>query len=250
MEELNGKIALVTGGGSGIGEGICHGFAEAGASVAVVDRNGDAAARVANEISDHGVRTTAVPFDVTAVEAIDEMLAAVEAEIGQLNVLVNNAGVAKYQEFLDVAPADWDWIHGVNARGAFFMMQRVAARMVRTSSGGSIINITSVAADIPWQPNPAYGPSKAALKHATKFAATALGEHGIRVNNLCPGPTETPLTAQFYDDELRERFLKLLPLSRLGKPEDLANAAVFLASDRSGFTTGSTVYVEGGRLVR
>lgn len=146
---------------------------------------------------------------------------------------------------IKVVPGDT----GNDVKGAFFMMQHVAARMVRAGKGGSIINVTSVAAEIPWQPNSAYGPSKAALKHATKFAASELGEHQIRVNNLCPGPTETPLTAPLYDDELRARFLKLMPLGRLGQPRDLANAAVFLASDRSAFTTGSTVYVEGGRLV-
>ena len=252
-KDLEGKVAIVTGGGSGIGAAICREFAIQGAAVAVVDRTADAAASVAQELSNAGAQAVAVEFDVTSsVEAMDAMVADVASKIGDVTVLVNCAGIGGGRPtFLEASMEVWDTVHAINFRGAFFMMQRVAQHMVGHGRGGSIINVTSAAGEVPWLKNAIYGPNKAGLKMATGYAATDLGEYGIRVNNLCPGPTETPLTAEGYADPvLRHELLSRTPLGRLGKPEDLAYGAVFLASDRSSYTTGSSLYVEGGRLVR
>jgi NAD(P)-dependent dehydrogenase (short-subunit alcohol dehydrogenase family) len=249
--ELAGKVAIVTGGGSGIGKAISKSFVKAGAMVAVVDRDLNSANDVAAALTNEGGRATGIEFDVTAVERIDAMLDQVVTEFDRIDVLVNNAGVGFHVPFREVTPDIWDRIHSVNARGAFFVMQCVAERMVAQGDGGSIINVTSVVADRPWLNNAAYGPSKAALRIATGYAANELGQFGIRVNNLCPGPTDTPLTAaEYHDPEFRPRLLADIPLGRIGQPEDLAKAAVFLAGAQSSFTTGSTLYVDGGRLAR
>jgi NAD(P)-dependent dehydrogenase (short-subunit alcohol dehydrogenase family) len=247
---LRGRTALVTGGGSGIGEAICTHFAAAGAAVAVLDRNGDAAARVSDQLARSGARTCAVTLDIAQIDRIDAALDEVEAALGVPDVVVNNAGVGVHAGFLDVTPELWDETHSINARGTFFMTQRTAARLVAQGRPGSIINVTSVVAERVWLASTAYAASKSAVRTFTEYAAAELGPKGIRVNALCPGPTDTPLSAPRYQDPgYRAGLVAVVPLRRIGTVDDLAKAAVFLAGDESAFTTGSTVYVDGGRRI-
>jgi glucose 1-dehydrogenase len=247
---LEGRVAIVTGGGSGIGEAIAERFAREGARVAVVDRDADAAIRVAERIAADGGVAEAIVLDIADLAAHDPALDEVEVRLGTPRILVNNAGVGGHSDLLDVTPELWDRVHGINARGTFFLLQRTAARMVAAREGGSIVNVTSVVAERVWLPSTTYAASKAVVRTVTEYAAAELGRHGIRVNNLCPGPTDTPLSAPRYlDPEYRQSILDVLPVGRIGTPDDMANAALFLASDASAFTTGSTLFVEGGRRV-
>ncbi|MBN9173602.1 MAG: SDR family oxidoreductase [Microbacterium sp.] len=243
---MAGTVCLVTGGGQGIGQAIAARLHAEGARVAIADRDleraRDAAAALDGAI--------AVELDVADLDAHASALDEVERRLGVVGVLVNNAGVGPHSALLDVTPDLWDTVHSVNLRGAFFLLQAVARRMVAHGIAGSIVNVTSVVADRVWMPSTAYAASKRALATVTEYAAAELGPHGIRVNNLCPGPTDTPLSAPRYQDPaFREAMVARLPLGRVGTPGDLAEAALFLASDSSAFTTGSTLYVEGGRRV-
>jgi NAD(P)-dependent dehydrogenase (short-subunit alcohol dehydrogenase family) len=247
---LEGRVCIVTGAGRGIGEAVAARLHGEGAAIAVIDRDGDAAAQVARELDPTGETTIGIPLDVTDIAAHDAALDLIESRVGVIRGLVNNAGVGPHAAFLDVTPELWDQVHAVNLRGAFFLAQSVARRMVTSGLPGSIVNITSVVADTVWMPSTAYAASKAALATVTEYGAAELGRHGIRVNNLAPGPTDTPLSAPRYEEpSFRADLLARLPLGRVGRPEDLAEAALFLISDASAFTTGSTLYVDGGRRV-
>jgi 3-oxoacyl-[acyl-carrier protein] reductase len=225
-------------------------FHAEGALVAVVDRDGDAAAQVARGLDPQGQTAVAVTLDVADIGAHDAALDQIESRLGAIRGLVNNAGVGPHAAFLDVTADLWDQVHAVNLRGAFFLAQSVARRMVESRVPGSIVNVTSVVADRVWMPSTAYAASKAALAAVTAYGAAELGRHGIRMNSLAPGPTDTPLSAPRYrDPSFRAELLARLPLGRVGSPEDLAQAALFLMSDASAFTTGSTIYVDGGRRV-
>lgn len=247
---LAGRVAAVTGGASGIGAGIVAGFAAEGASVAILDRDVAAGRACAGALQAAGFNVAAFDFDVARIEDHGAVLGQIEAELGPLRVLVNNAGIGPHADFLEVTPEAWDALHAVNSRGAFFLMQAAARRMISHGHGGSIINVTSVVVERIWLENTAYAAHKAALAKASEYAARELGPYGIRVNVLAPGPTDTPLSAPRYrDPEYRERLLQVIPLRRIGTPDDLARAAVFLASDASSFTTGQTIHVDGGRRV-
>lgn len=249
-QALAGKTAIVTGGARGIGAAICEHFVSAGAKVAILDRDGAAAEAHARQLQADGGRAAAFELDISRVDQHAVALDVLEAELGSVEILVNNAGIGEHQAFLEVTPDLWDRTHQINARGTFFLMQECARRMIAAGISGSIINVTSVVVDRVWLLNSAYAASKAAVRSATEYAAAELGPHGIRVNNLCPGPTDTPLSAPRYQDPaFRESLLEVVPLKRIGTPDDLAHAAVFLASNASSFTTGSTLYVEGGRRV-
>lgn len=247
---LEGRVAVVTGGGRGIGAAICERYAQEGGKVAVLDRDLDVAVARADALTAAGHSARPVELDISRLDRHDAALDEIESALGPIDVLVNNAGIGEHEAFLKVTPDLWDRTHAVNARGTFFLMQNVASRMVSSGRRGSIINVTSVVVDRVWLQNTAYAASKAAVKSATEYAASELGPYGVRVNNLCPGPTDTPLSAPRYQDEqFRDSLLEVVPLKRIGTPEDLAQAALFLASDESAFTTGSTIYVDGGRRV-
>lgn len=247
LGRLEDRVCLVTGGGQGIGRAIAELFHAEGAAVAIADRDIERARETAGAL---GAGAMAVGLDVSVVGSHAAALDAVERELGVASVLVNNAGVGPHAALLDVTPELWDQVHTVNLRGAFFLLQAAARRMVEHGTAGSIINVTSVVADRVWMPSTAYAASKRGLSAVTEYAAAELGPHGIRVNNLAPGPTDTPLSAPRYQDPaFREAMVARLPLGRVGTPRDLAEAALFLASDASAFTTGSTLYVEGGRRV-
>lgn len=246
---LQDKVALVTGSGSGFGEGIARRFVAGGAKVAVLDRDGDAAARVAKEL---GGNAMALAADITVKEEVDAALAATLAEFGRVDVLVNNAGVGhKPQSAELVDPDEFERVIGVNIRGVYLMTRAVLPHMKQNGSG-VIVNIASTGANRP-RPNLAwYNATKGWVVSATKALAIELAPFNIRVVALNPVAGETPLLKTFMGEdteEIRKKFRDSIPLGRLLKPEDLAEAAAFVASAQASMITGVALDVDGGRSI-
>ncbi len=246
---LQDKVALVTGSGSGFGEGIARRFVAGGAKVAVLDRDGNAAARVAKEL---GGNALALAADITVKEEVDAALAATLAEFGRVDVLVNNAGVGhKPQSAELVDPDEFERVIGVNIRGVYLMTRAVLPHMKQNRSG-VIVNIASTGANRP-RPNLAwYNATKGWVVSATKALAIELAPFNIRVVALNPVAGETPLLKTFMGEdteEIRKKFRDSIPLGRLLKPEDLAEAAAFVASPQAAMITGVALDVDGGRSI-
>ncbi len=244
----DGKVALVTGAGMGIGRGIALGLAEAGANVAIQDINREAAESVAAEVRSFGRRAVAIASDAREDAAIDEMLVRTHEELGGLDILVNNAGIYPFANIFDMPVEQWDSVIELNVRTVFVATQK-AGRMMAASGGGSIINLASVQGFRPGAPGIAhYDTSKAAVIMLTKAAALEFAGHGIRVNAIAPGVIETPGTQgilQVSGDQMRAHT----PIGRLGTPQDIGDLAVFLASPAASFITGETVVADGGYLL-
>jgi NAD(P)-dependent dehydrogenase (short-subunit alcohol dehydrogenase family) len=261
MPILQNKIVLVTGAGSGIGRATALAMAEAGAAVAAADIDLAAAQQTAEQIASNTRRTLAIEADCGDVASIDAMVARTVAELGRLDVIVNNAGVTRYAYIMDLTEADWDRIHRVNAKGVFFCLQRAAREMIRQhqadGSGGRIINIASISGrGYPGASNAAYAASKGAVISLTWMAAQQLGRHNINVNAICPGVTRTELGARNAVERAAERGITVaelqaeqeaaIPIRRANTPEDIAAMAVFLASPGTRNITGQAYNVDGG----
>jgi NAD(P)-dependent dehydrogenase (short-subunit alcohol dehydrogenase family) len=248
---LEGRIALVTGGSRNIGRAIAVSLGRAGAHVAVNYRAAPDQARSAvAEIEGAGSRALAVQSDVVDPDAVARMVDHVEAELGPISILVNNAGVARRTPFLDMTVEEWDWMLNTNLRGYFLVGQAVARRMVAGRRPGAIINIGSRSARIA-KPNLAhYEASKAGVTMLTRAMALALAPYGIRVNQVDPGFIATDLNRSEVENpqRLAER-LRRVPLGRVGAPEEVAGLVLFLASDDAGLMTGASVAVDGGSTV-
>src|ERR1700760_321152 len=244
MSVLQDKIVLGTGAGAGIGRATAVAMAEVGANVAAADIDFAAAQRTANEAAGNARRAIAIEADCGDVASINAMVARTVAELGRLDVIVNNAGVTRYAEIMDLTEADWDRIHRVNAKGVFFCLQRAAREMIaqhqRDGSGGRIINIASISGrGYSGASNAAYAASKGAVIALTKTAAQQLGRYNINVNSVCPGVTRTALSdanlhirAQQEGvtvEEMERRRAAVIPLRRANDPEDIAAMVVFLA---------------------
>lgn len=245
---LAGKAALVTGGGRGLGRGIALALAQAGADVAVASRTQAQVEEVAAEIRELGRRALAVVADVAELADVRRMVDETTSEFGRLDVLVNAAGVNQRTPSLEVTPELWDTILGVNLRGTFFACQ-AAARVMMAQGGGSIINIASLLSAVGIPTLAPYAASKAGVVGLTRVLAAEWGPHGIRVNCIGPGYFRTEMTKRLFSDpEWFSRLKRQVPLGRGGLPEDLAGAAVFLASDASRYVTGHVLFVDGGYL--
>jgi len=240
--ELAGRVAFVTGGTRGIGEAIVRRFMDAGAQVATMARSVDEAA--AKEAPGQPLL---LKGDVAVKADVDRAVARVLDRFGTIDILVNCAGVVGRMPALEATEADWDRIHGANARGVFFVCQAVAPAM-RKAGRGRIVNITSIGATLALKNRSVYCASKAAVLQLTRCLALEWGPYGITVNAVSPGITETPMTRGYLeaDPVRRQTMIDKFPLKRLGKPDDLAGAVLFLASDLAGYVTGQTVYVDGG----
>ena len=256
MPILQDKVALVTGAGAGIGRAIALAMAEAGATVAAADIDPAAAQRTVDQAASNTRRALAVEVDCAEVAQIDAMVARTVAELGRLDIIVNNAGVTRYSYIMDLTEADWDRIHRVNAKGVFFCLQRAAREMIQ-QGGGRIINIASIAGrGYPGTSNAAYAASKGAVIALTKTAAQQLARHNINVNAICPGVTRTELGARNAQTRAAERGITVaqlqaeqeagIPLGRANMPEDIAAMAVFLASPGARNITGQAYNVDGG----
>ena len=256
MTILQDKVALVTGAGAGIGRAIALAMAEAGANVAAADIDLAAAHQTAAGAAGSNRRAIAIEADCGDVASIDRMVAQTVAELGRLDIIVNNAGVTRYATIMDLTEADWDRIHRVNAKGVFFCLQRAAREMIKTG-GGRIINIASIAGrGHPGASNAAYAASKGAVIALTGKAAYELGPHNITVNAICPGFTRTELGTRnsitraaargISVEELQAEQEAAIPIRRANTPEDIAAMAVFLASLGARNITGQSYNVDGG----
>jgi len=250
---LAGKIAIVTGAGSGFGEGIALRFAREGASVAVVDLNTDGATRVAQEIAKAGGKAVALAADVANAADTARMVAQTLAEFGRLDIVVNNAGVSHVNgPMLAVDEATFDRVFAVNVKSIYLAAQACVPVFRRQGGGGVILNTASTAGLRPRPGLTWYNGSKGAAITLTKSMAVELAPEKIRVNCLCPVAGETPLLATFMGQdtpEKRAQFKASIPLGRLSTPTDIANAALYLCSDEAEFITGVAFEVDGGRCI-
>ncbi|MFN8556896.1 MAG: SDR family oxidoreductase [Dehalococcoidia bacterium] len=248
---LSGKRALVTGAGGGIGgAGACRMAAE-GALVVCADIDEAAAGATAAAITAAGGRAMGVRLDVADRASVDAAVERTVAEFGGIDVLFYSAGVSTAAHFLDTTVTDWERVLAVNLTGMFHTGQAAARHMVAQGAGGSIVNVTSQLAEVGLPERTPYLASKGGARSLTMGMALDLAAHGIRVNAIAPGPTLTNMTrARYQDEDARRLTLQRIPLGRLGEPDDLAGAVVYLASDESAWVTGSTIVVDGGYLAR
>lgn len=239
---LAGKTAHVTGAGAGIGRAIAMRFAREGACVLVTDIDGDAAGRTADIIRSAGGVALEHAADVRDTDAITAALDAVEAAYGGIDIQVSNAATKARQPFLDMTPAFWREVLEINLTGVFLVGQSAARRMVRNGRGGRIINVASNSGIFGGRGRAAYGASKAGIINLTQTMAIELAEHQILVNAVGPGPTQTDDPPQPLMPSVAAR----MPLKRFGQPEEIAAAALFLASDDCSFVTGQVLMADGG----
>lgn len=247
---LEGKVAIITGSGRGIGRSCAKLFAAEGASVVIADVYDEGGNAVVAEIGADGGKAVFVYSDISDAEQATALVRAAVDTYGGLDVCVNCAGVIPIEgsDVLETDKTEWDRVIGINLTGAFMVCQAAAREMARNESG-SIINIASVAAVMAIGNQAAYVASKAGVNGLTKAMAVGLAHRGVRVNAIGPGSIETDMAAVVVsDEESLARVMSRTPLHRMGQPEDIAGAALFLASDDSSYITGQTIYVEGGRM--
>ena len=257
---LEGKIALVTGAGRGMGRATALALAADGADVAVTDIMADNVEETATDVQAAGRNSVAIAADIGDGDSIDRVIADTVSALGRVDILVNNAGVTRFLDIMDITEADWDRIHRVNARGAFFVMQKTARQMIEQGSGGRIVNIASIAGKgYSGTSNAAYAASKGAVIAMTLIAAHQLARHDINVNAICPGSTITAMAAATMEQRAAERGISVadlqaqratnIPIGRANDPEDIAAMAAFLASPGARNITGQTINVDGGLVM-
>lgn len=246
---LHGRVAIVTGAAQGIGAACAQRLSRDGAAVALWDIADARCAELAASLSAGGTRAIALHCNVSLRADVDAALAATLATFGRVDALVNNAGIFKASEFLDITEADWDAVLDVNLKGSFLVGQAVARAMVASGGGGAIVNMSSVNGAMAIPSIASYNASKGGIDQLTRVMSLALADHGIRVNAVGPGTIATDLAraAVLGSDEARARILARTPLRRLGEPEEIADVVAFLLSDAASYVTGEIVYVDGGR---
>jgi 2-keto-3-deoxy-L-fuconate dehydrogenase len=258
MFRLDKKIALVTGAGSGIGQEIATLFAEQGATVLVADIRFDAAEAVAMEILAQEGNAEALRLDVTDEKQVQNVFAQVGQKYGRLDILVNNAGIGHVGNILETSLEDWERVMAVNARGVFLCSKYAVTQMLaQKPQGGVLVNIASVAGMIAVDRRFSYGASKGAVISITRSIAMDFVGQGIRANAICPGTVHTPFVEGFLErnfadrkDEERQRLHARQPVGRMGRPDEIAHAALYLASDEASFVTGSALVIDGGWTAR
>lgn len=251
---LDDKVAIVTGAGQGLGKAIAKTLAESGARVTVNDINPDRAERVVEEINHGGGQAIAVTADVSNKFQCVNLVETTRQEWGRLDILVNNAGIEPVSSILTMDEWDWDRCLDVNLKGIFFMSQLCGRVMAEENNrrGGVIVNIGSIAGlEIPLKDRAAYCASKAGIVGFSRECAREFAQYGIRVNTVVPGVFMTPMTEKARNNpEIMAKWKREIPQERLGNPRELANAVLFLCSDASSYMTGSTVTVDGGKVMR
>jgi NAD(P)-dependent dehydrogenase (short-subunit alcohol dehydrogenase family) len=246
--DLSGKVAVVTGGGRGIGRAIALSLAGAGAAVAVSSRTQKEIDAVAEEIRRMGGKALAVAADLTVNEQLENLVNATVVEFGKIDILVNNAARSFLRSLLDLREDGWDKVFNTNVKAVWLLSRLVARKMIEQKSG-RIINITTVGAEKAELGMAAYGCSKAALKMLTRCMAREWAQYGINVNAVGPGLTRTDFSKPIWSNpEVAKRVSAMIPKGRLAEPEEIVGSVLFLASDAAGFITGHSIYVDGGTL--
>ncbi|MET1754170.1 2-dehydro-3-deoxy-D-gluconate 5-dehydrogenase KduD [Novosphingobium sp. RD2P27] len=246
--DLTGKNALVTGANTGIGQAIALALAQAGADVAVAGRSDPT--ETLDQISETGRRAVSIKADLSSVEPIDHIIEEAVSRLGQVDILVNNAGIIRRSDILEFSEEDWDAVLDTNLKTLFFLSQATAKGMVERGSG-KIVNIASLLTFQGGIRVPSYAAAKSGVSGVTKAMANELAPSGVQVNAIAPGYITTNNTAALQSDDIRNRqILERIPTGRWGKPEDIAGAAVFLASSAADYVTGHVLAVDGGWLAR
>jgi glucose 1-dehydrogenase len=247
---LEGKSIAITGGDQGIGRAIAERLANDGADVAICYRSNQSGAQeVVAEIAKRGRRAAAIQCDVDKIAEGQSFIAEAVAQLGKLDILINNAGLERRADFWDVTEADFDAVLNVNLKGLFFLTQAFVRHRMQTKSGGKVINISSVHEELPFPHFASYCASKGGLKMLTRNLSIELAPLGITINSIAPGAIETPINKNLLNDPAKlNALLQNIPLKRLGEPSDVASLASFLASDESSYITGTTLFVDGGLL--
>lgn len=248
MRRLDGKVAVITGTASGIGQAIARRFAEEGAALVLGDVQAEAGEATAATIKHAGATVRFLRTDVARSADVEALVGLAVSTYGRLDIMVNNAGIEGRSVRVAETPDDvWDQVVAVNLTGVFYGIRQALAVMIPQGSG-SIISTASVAGLVGWHGGGAYGAAKAGVISLTRTAAIENARYGVRVNCICPGLVETPMLQRIIGnrDTVRERLVSRSPFPRLGRPEDIANAALYLASDEAGFVTGIALPVDGG----
>jgi len=245
---LQGKVAIVTGGNSGIGKAIVQYLAELGAQVVIDYRSHpEATEELQREIGSYGGCSFGVQADVSKLDDVQRLIDAAVAQYGRLDVMVNNAGVETRTSVLDTTPEQYDKVLDVNLRGVFFATQYAAKQMIAQGGGGRIINISSVHEDWPMPGNTAYCLAKGGVRMLTRTAALELAPHGITMVNVGPGAVATPINdSTMNNPELMAKLNAAIPLGRMAMPEEIAKVVGFLASDSASYITATTIFADGG----
>jgi glucose 1-dehydrogenase len=245
-----GKVAIVTGSSSGIGEAIAQRLGSEGAAV-VVDYRGhmEAAEAVKRKIESSGGKAIVVKADVTITADVQNLVEQAWLQLGGCDILVNNAGVEKHAYFPDATEEDYDLVMGTNLKGPFFLTQRFAQKLIAAKKPGRVINISSVHEDMVFPNFASYCAAKGGMRMLMRDLAMELGPVGISVNNVAPGAINTPINASLLADKTKlDALLSNIPLGRLGTPEEVASLVAFLASDEASYVTGSTYVLDGGLM--
>ena len=258
--DFEGKVALVTGGGRGIGKAAATKFAEGGADIVIADIDPHTARDTAEGLSALGVRAVSISLDIGDIGQIESMVYEAVSELGSVDILFNNAGLTRHISFFDIQEDHWDQINRVNAKGAFFCMQKVANQMVKQARGGRIINTASIAGKgYRRASNAAYAASKGAVIAMTHSAASVMAEYDVNVNAICPGIVQTDMLANILSlrstelgassEEVKAMMTEEIPLGRPNDADDVAALAVFLAGPGSRNITGQAFNVDGGMIM-
>ncbi|MBK9637094.1 MAG: glucose 1-dehydrogenase [Bacteroidetes bacterium] len=259
--DLTGKVAIVTGGAMGIGKGVAIRLAEAGAKIMIVDiiDHKDAEPTL-QEIKNLGGQVSYLKADLRDIKNLPSIITQTLKEFGDINILVNNAGIFSYCPITELTEELWDNTHNLNLKAVAFLSKLVVSKMIEKNHGGKIINISSIDSIKPSGNLSQYDSSKGGVRMLTRAFAKETGKYGININDIAPGGVNTPGGTKIAGENLTaeqqkamktqtEQFVKMLPLQRMGEPQDIGNAALFLASDASNYMTGSTLIVDGGLLI-